>query len=121
MRLLVCGDRHWKNFQLLWQVIGEFNPDVIIEGGARGADTMAKTHAELNEIELLHFPANWELYGKKAGPIRNYQMLREGKPDIVIGFHENINESRGTKHMLTISKQHGIMTYIHDGKQLNQY
>jgi len=59
--------------------------------------------------ELTHaiaFPADWHQYGRSAGPIRNYKMLKEGQPDCVIAFlHEN---SRGTRHMIEIARKADI-------------
>lgn len=40
----------------------------------------------MNCIPCLNYPANWSKYKKKAGPIRNQQMLDEGKPDLVVAF-----------------------------------
>jgi hypothetical protein len=42
MRILVCGDREWTDEALVRQVLREQNPSLIIEGGARGADTCAR-------------------------------------------------------------------------------
>lgn len=58
------------------------------------------------------FPADWKRYGKAAGPIRNQQMIDEGKPDLVLAFHENINESRGTKDMVARARGIGIKVII---------
>lgn len=45
-------------------------------------------------MELLRFPAKWNEHGKAAGPIRNQQMLTEGKPDVVFAFHDDIASSK---------------------------
>jgi len=126
MRLLVCGDRNWIDHYLLFAVLDRFHAkhhiDVLIEGCARGGDWMAGYHAPgkplgfqggwayLNGIEGLHFPADWETYPKAAGPIRNRQMLNEGKPDYVIGFHYKPWESKGTKDMMQIARAAGVPT-----------
>ena len=54
------------------------------------------------------FPADWKKYGRAAGPIRNKQMLNEGKPDLVLAFHTNIENSKGTKSMIQIAKKSEI-------------
>jgi len=59
-------------------------------------------------LEVIWFPADWEKYGRAAGPIRNKQMIMEGKPDLVVAFHNNISKSRGTKNMVTQARRHGI-------------
>lgn len=39
-----------------------------------------------------------------SGPIRNSQMLKEGKPDRIIAFHDHIDQSKGTTDMLMKAK-----------------
>lgn len=88
-------------------------PDVVIEGEARGADTMAREAAEQLGIPVLPFPADWTRFGKAAGPIRNRQMLTEGKPTEVIAFHHDISKSRGTRDMVVQARKHGIPTAVY--------
>jgi hypothetical protein len=110
MRVLVCGSRHFKDRVLLDKTLKGINITELIHGCARGADSLAGEFAEANDIPQHRYPALWDLHGKRAGPIRNYQMLREGKPDLVVGFlFEN---SRGTKHMLDIARKAGIETLV---------
>lgn len=52
------------------------------------------------ELEVRAYPADWKKHGKKAGPIRNSEMLKKENPDLVVGFHNNIEESKGTLDML---------------------
>jgi hypothetical protein len=58
----------------------------IIHGAAAGADTLAGDWAAERGVPVRLFRANWEKHGRAAGPIRNRQMLDEGKPEIVIAF-----------------------------------
>lgn len=116
MRILICGDRNWHDGAAIREVLAKFLPDVVVEGEARGADTLARLSAESMGIEVLRFPADWQKYGRAAGPIRNSQMLKEGNPDIVVGFHYKIDESKGTRDMLTRAKKAGKATFIFDGE-----
>jgi len=118
IRVLISGGRNWSNESVIRQVIDSLpEGTVIIEGAARGADSIAGKCARERGLEVLEFPANWNAYGKLAGFIRNRQMLAEGKPDIVVGFHENIAESKGTKDMLEASRQAGLPTFLVTGEQ----
>jgi len=108
MRLLICGDRNWTNKELIRKYIFSLKPDVIIEGCARGADSIAGKLAREYNIELEEYPANWKKYHIIAGPIRNKQMLVEGKPDFILAFHNDIKNSKGTKNMVAQSKKAGI-------------
>lgn len=66
---------------------GNWLPNVtIISGAARGVDTAAVDWAVVNWCPFIEYPADWKKYGGAAGPIRNQQMLDEGKPDLVVAF-----------------------------------
>lgn len=99
-RLLVCGDRNWDNYLAIFREIKARMPDLVIEGGATGADNFAKRAAFDLLIPVWSFPAQWARYGRLAGPIRNREMIVRGKPTECIAFHENINKSKGTLNMI---------------------
>jgi len=107
MKILICGDRNWTSEISIRKKIEEYNPSLIIHGCARGADRISGKIGKEMGIEVLEFPADWEKYGKAAGPLRNEKMLKEGNPDMVIAFHKNISLSKGTKDMVRRAKQSG--------------
>jgi len=115
-RVLVCGDRHWKDHTHLEEVLDTYNDlykfTAVIHGCAPGADTMAGNWAEFWELDVCPYPADWSKYGKSAGPIRNQQMLKEGKPDIVIAFHDHLRSSKGTKDMARRALKAGIPVFL---------
>jgi len=118
MRILFCGDRNWFKKSYIREALSWFDPkcDIIIHGAARGADSIAgETALEMGwpEESILAFPAEWNKFGKSAGPVRNRQMLRDGGPDLVLAFHENIGESKGTKDMVEISCKAGIPALVY--------
>lgn len=113
MRVLVCGDRFWDDREYLYAMLDAFHHkhgiDIVIEGEAPGADTMSREWAQERGIPWLPFPAQWDLYGRKrAGPIRNRQMHREGYPDWILAFHKNPSESKGTKDMVSVAMKAGL-------------
>lgn len=117
-RLLVCGDRNFTDLKAIREVIEEIQPEVVIHGACRGADLLAKKVAvELGIIEWS-YPADWSQFGKAAGPIRNTQMLRDGKPDLVIAFHDDLENSKGTKDMVKQAKKAGVPTRIERSKEV---
>lgn len=86
---------------------------IIIEGECEGADLLSRQVAEQLGFEVLPFPAQWARYGRAAGPIRNQQMLDEGKPDLVLAFHDNlIGRSKGTKDMVLRAVIAGISVKV---------
>lgn len=121
MRILFCGDRNWTNYKVIADVMADLHPDVVIEGEAQGADSMARDAAEYFGIPVLQFPANWVKYGRAAGPIRNTQMLREGNPDLVVAFHDNINASKGTLNMVQQARKQSIKVMVYNSYGVKYY
>lgn len=111
MKILVAGSRNYNDYNKIKNILsymkdkyGEFT---VIQGGQRGADLLAKQAANELGLPVIQKDAQWNLYGKAAGPIRNKLMLME-KPDLVIIFHEDINKSKGSKNMLIQARGAGI-------------
>jgi hypothetical protein len=77
---------------------------LIIHGAAPGADSVAARWAERHDVPALAFPAKWKKHGKAAGPLRNAQMLAEGRPDIIIAFPGG----KGTADMKSRARAAGV-------------
>lgn len=116
MKILVSGDRDYTNREIIRALLAGIkclHEDVtLIEGEARGADTIAREAGEEFTIDIEPYPAEWDKYGKAGGPIRNRQMLKEGEPDVVFCFHDDFENSKGTKDMATIAVDAGVPTYL---------
>src|SRR5438477_270927 len=110
-RVLVCGAREWDDvdyiFERLDDMVRYYGIDFVIDGCARGADRAAGWPcpsvklqkqqpeprigwAESRGVPHDHYPAKWNEYGNAAGAIRNRRMLKEGKPDLVVAFHTQL-------------------------------
>lgn len=85
------------------RALDPLEPNLIIHGGATGADEMANLYAGRRGIQRIIFPANWSI-GKKAGPIRNQLMLDVGKPNLVVAFPGGT----GTADMVRRSRKAGV-------------
>lgn len=77
---------------------------VIINGKARGVDSASSDYAITNYCQLEEYPAEWKKFGKAAGFVRNVQMLREGKPDLVVAFPGG----KGTEMMIRLAREAGV-------------
>lgn len=108
MRVLVCGGRDFRDKMYGWGWLQAIHLKrgitAIIEGGATGADALAAAWAKLEGVPTERFPADWKAHGRAAGPIRNQQMIDEGKPDLVVAFPGG----RGTADMVRRAKKAGI-------------
>ena len=127
MKVLVCGGRDYTNrnhvFVSLDAVASEI--DLIIEGGCRvyvpdvvggghpsgrlvnpyvSADLFAHQWAEERRKPVISHFADWDSFGKAAGPIRNKEMLEQWNPDVVIAFPGG----KGTRNMVKQAKARGI-------------
>ncbi len=93
MRVLVCGGRGFDDWKILSGALSDIfhsmdDGDVltVIQGGAKGADFLARVWAKDNLLPREEYQADWKIYGRAAGHIRNQRMLDEGKPNLVLAF-----------------------------------
>lgn len=109
MKVLVCGSREFADpFRANLAItdrVAQLPPCEIIHGGARGADSMAATVALRMGRPVTMFPADWETHGKRAGVIRNLEMLA-ARPDLVLAFWDG--KSRGTAHTITEARKRNV-------------
>lgn len=105
--IIVCGGRDYSDFDyisvVLDKVLQRQGPFTMFQGGANGADHLAKRWAELRGVPMVEFPADWKTHGRAAGPIRNKAMLDAGA-DQVIAFEGG----RGTQNMIRQARLRGI-------------
>lgn len=124
-RVLICGSRRWNNQDLIFRCLRKANTtrpiDVVIQGEAIGADRMARECAERLGINVLSFPAEWERYGRSAGPVRNQQMLEQGEPTEVWCFSEDLMNSKGTGDMFHRALKAGLLTFTFRSDGFNRY
>lgn len=115
MRVLICGSRNWTDGDAIAQVVADLPNDcAVIHGAARGADSLADRWADFYGLVRYPFPADWAKHGRRAGPIRNQQMLDEGVPDEVIAFRKR-GASPGTDDMIRRARADGVLVRIIEG------
>lgn len=89
--VLVTGGRRFRRRDVLTAALDKVHAarpiDVLVEGGADGADLLAREWADTRNIPTtITVRPQWNLYGKAAGVIRNAEMLREYTPNLVVAF-----------------------------------
>jgi len=116
MKVLVCGDRNWRDASVIARRLKELpSGSTIIHGAARGADYFGGAEAEFLGFYVRTYPAQWERYGRAAGMRRNQQMLDEEAIDLVLAFHADIEHSKGTKDMVTRARKANIVVEVITG------
>lgn len=105
MKLLICGGRDFDDVEFIITQLGRLHQNrqitELIHGAAKGADTICSLWAKEMDIPVRPFPADWKTHPRAAGPIRNQQMLTEGKPDALFAFPGG----KGTADMVNRSKK----------------
>lgn len=108
--VLVCGDRNSStSFEDLIRFELKCLPEgsVIVHGACYGIDMCAHNIASELRLKTKPYPAEWDKYGKAAGPIRNRAMLCFENPNLVLAFHPDIECSKGTKNMILQAYNYG--------------
>lgn len=115
MKYVIFGSRDFTDFNLLSTIIESTNSykngDIteIISGGAGGADSLGSRFAREHNIPLVLMLAEWAIYGRGAGYLRNTKMAEHA--DKGICFWDG--QSRGTKQMLLECKKRGIPVLLY--------
>lgn len=110
MRILVCGGRKYADKTTLWDTLDKLwrayphDTLTIIQGGATGADQIAREWCEAREVPYDNYPADWKHHGRAAGPIRNQIMIDQGRPNLVLAF----KGGAGTADMVRKARAAGI-------------
>ena len=113
MKILVTGGRDFDDKKLLEAALNrvvtgvEWYKDTIVHGGAKGADTLAGRYAlKYGHTERVYLP-DWDKHGKKAGILRNIEMLDTEKPNVVLAF----KGGKGTTHMMEYAEKKGYVVF----------
>jgi hypothetical protein len=85
-----------------------WEPSLVLCGMARGVDLIGRAWALSQGIEVREYPAAWRQYGRRAGPMRNQEMVDTAQALVVIRFQR----SRGSKDVLMRARLRGLV--IHD-------
>ncbi len=110
--VLVTGSRVWADAGPIRRELRRLPPgSIILHGDARGADRLAAAVAAELGLDVRPRPADWGRFGKAAGVIRNREMLAEG-PDVVLAFHPNLDQAKGTRHMVHIARRAGVPVHV---------
>ncbi len=107
MKVLVAGSRSWVDLAPIQRELRALpKGTILIHGACRGADNTADYVGRRLGMIVRPYPANWGLYARGAGPVRNAQMLKEEHPDkdglfidLCLAFHKDVDLGTGTADM----------------------
>ncbi len=93
MKVAVIGGRNFNDYERLKKVLDLFPIKTIVSGGAKGADTLGEMYAKENNIQTEIYIPQWDLFGKKAGFLRNTTIIENS--EVVVACWDS--KSRGTR------------------------
>lgn len=128
--VLVCGGRDYTDYAAAAKALDYLRTAMelrgigritdVIHGAARGADTLAARWATesgtaTRPLKIHSFPADWNTHGKRAGYLRNRDMLtfglalreKEGHYFMVVAFPGGV----GTRMMCDLAQKAGVPVY----------
>ncbi|NIR15189.1 MAG: DUF2493 domain-containing protein, partial [Desulfobacterales bacterium] len=93
-------------FNIITQIHKIFPITVVISGGATGADKLGEIWAQKRLIHTEIYPADWDKYGKRAGPIRNHHMATKADAAIIYPG------GKGSSNMLSQALKEGLPVFV---------
>ena len=126
MNVGIVGSRNFNNWKLMNSIVSDYTSlrehgyrmidPTIVTGDARGADALAVKLARYHDLVVIVHKAHWDLYGKKAGPIRNQKIIDDS--DALIAFPSK--HGKGTQITIDMAKKKGIPVYVVDDWEENE-
>ncbi len=112
-KVIIAGGREFDDYPLLEKTMDNLLSNVkvnivVVCGMARGADSLGEKYAKSKGYQIDYFSADWKLYGKRAGYIRNEQMAKNA--DALVAFWDG--QSRGTKHMIDLARKYNLKVRV---------
>jgi YspA, cpYpsA-related SLOG family len=128
-RLLVTGSRSWTDYDVIRAEIGQVVTErmsetgepypriVVVHGAAKGADLLAARAALEFRLGQEPHPADWQKYHKRAGYVRNEEMVAPGA-DLCLAFvlqcvraacdGRTPHDTHGAAHCLGLARAAGV-------------
>lgn len=126
MRVLITGSRNWGDWNTIAEELSNLpaGSNTLISGACpTGADRMAEQVAEILGWQIERHPADWKTHGKRAGFLRNAEMVASGA-DLCLAFIQPCNkiscpdgpaphDSHGAAQTVKLATEAGIRTAVH--------
>jgi len=111
LKTIIAGSRAITDPAVLDDAISASSFDIteVVSGTAPGVDSLAETWAAQNGIPVKQFPADWNRYGRKAGPIRNTEMA--GYAEALIAVWDG--RSKGSRNIIQLARRRGLKVFVY--------
>lgn len=111
-RILITGSRDWQDEIEIMSAIADVAspPDgwTLVSGACpNGADAIGEAFAKGLGLTVERHPADWARHGKRAGFVRNAEMVALGA-DVCLAFIRN--SSKGASMTADLAERAGIPT-----------
>jgi len=106
MKVIIAGTRTLDDPLLVDSAVylSRYNISEVISGGCKGIDQWGEVWAKKQGIPIKIFQADWDKYGRAAGPIRNALMAEYANALILIWD----GKSKGSLNMLCNANKLGL-------------
>jgi len=114
--LMVCGGRDYADSAHVFGVLDALQPCAVVHGACgvdadrprwarlRGADRIAHAWCARRQVPVIRVPARWSVLGRRAGAVRNQQMLELYHPALVVAFPGHL----GTADLVRRARAAGV-------------
>lgn len=123
-RVIIAGSRYYDDYDTLKAKCDKIlsaklsDPSttvIILSGGARGADTLGVQYAMERSLKVEWHSADWNRYGRAAGPRRNAEMAAVA--NALIAFPKDGAANTGTNNMISLAKERGLLVRVIEPKK----
>ena len=113
-KIAIIGSRQFHDYDFIEQsILNKISLNEIscvISGAAKGVDALAVEFAGKHGLEMIEFPAQWEIYGKQAGYLRNTTIVENA--DIIFAFPMGV--SNGTRDSIIKAREMNKVVYVYE-------
>lgn len=106
-RIIVTGGRDFADRELVYATLdavrARFGEIILSHGDGRGCDQLCDDWARSRGVMTERYPADWDRYGRSAGPRRSAEMIRAGGA-LLVAFPGG----RGTRGAISMAERAGI-------------